>query len=118
MSGQHTNRYRRNAFLLCQEPSVCGLTHHSAGPAQKAAQADEFKRYTQTCADSTEVFVIFVDSQDLIAKTAHHLHQCDYMAATVYTRSAFEKLIRKHCEDRSKKLVFKSPIGKIMPTSS
>ncbi|AEJ01191.1 hypothetical protein Nit79A3_1357 [Nitrosomonas sp. Is79A3] len=72
-------------------------------------------RYTQTCADGTEVPVIF-DSQELIPKTAHHLHPCDYMAATAYTRSAFEKLIRKHCEDRSKKLVFKSQIGKIMLT--
>lgn len=61
------------------------------------------------------MLVIF-DSQDMIAKTAHHLHQCDYKAAAVYTLSAFEKLIRKHCEDRSKKLEFNSQIGKIMPT--
>jgi len=38
------------------------------------------------------------------------LQQCDYKAkaAAVYTRSAFEKLIRKQCEKNKKAVVFKS----------
>ncbi len=63
--------------------------------------------YAQLCKDGTEVPTIF-DDQDLIAKAQHHLQQCDYKAAAVYTRSAFEKLIRKHCEKKSKPVVFKS----------
>lgn len=67
--------------------------------------------YAQTCADGTEVPAVF-DDQDLVAKAEYHLQQCDYKAAAVYTRSAFEKLVRKHCEDKSKKLVFKSQLRK------
>ncbi len=51
MNGQHTNRYRRNACLLCQEPRVCDLAHHSTGLARKAAQVGEFKSYARTCAN-------------------------------------------------------------------
>ena len=32
----------------------------------------------------------------------------NYKAAAVYTRSAFEKIIRTYCEKKKKKLVFKS----------
>lgn len=63
--------------------------------------------YAQSCADGTEIPVIF-DNQDLLGKAQHHLQQCDYKAAAVYTRSAFEKLIRKHCEKNKKPVVFKS----------
>jgi len=62
--------------------------------------------YAQTCEDGTEIPIVF-DNQDLIAKAERHLQACDYKAAAVYTRSAFEKLIRKHCEKKGKKVVFK-----------
>jgi energy-coupling factor transporter ATP-binding protein EcfA2 len=63
--------------------------------------------YAQICKDGTEVPVIF-DDQDLIAKAEFHLQQCDYKAAAVYTRAAFEKSVRKHCEKKHKMVVFKS----------
>lgn len=63
--------------------------------------------YAQICKDGTEVPIIF-DDQDLIGKAEHHLQQCDYKAAAVYTRSAFEKLVRNYCEKKHKKVVFKS----------
>lgn len=63
--------------------------------------------YAQPCMGGTEIPIIF-DNQDLIAKAGHHLQQCDYKAAAVYTRSAFEKLVRRHCENKKKALVFKT----------
>lgn len=63
--------------------------------------------YAQSCADGTEIPIIF-DNQDLLAKAQQHLQQCDYKAAAVYTRSTFEKLIRKYCEKNKKAVVFKS----------
>jgi len=65
--------------------------------------------YAQTCDDGTEVPVIF-DNQDLISKARKHLQQCDYKAAAVYTRSAFEKLIRNYCEKKKKSVVFKARV--------
>lgn len=62
--------------------------------------------YAQPFKDEIETPIIF-DSQDLITKAEHHLQACDYKAAAVYTRSAFEKLIRKHCKDKRKKVTFK-----------
>ncbi|MBA1446016.1 MAG: ATP-binding protein [Chromatiales bacterium] len=62
--------------------------------------------YAQPSDDGTEVPIIF-DNQDLIAKAKYHLQRCDYKAAAVYTRSAFEKLIRKHCEKKKRAVVFK-----------
>ena len=56
-----------------------------------------------------EIPVIF-DNQDLIEKAENHLKRCDYKAAAVYARSAFEKLIRKHCEKKKKLIVFKSQL--------
>ncbi|MBM9538506.1 hypothetical protein [Desulfobulbus alkaliphilus] len=41
-----------------------------------------------------------------------HLAQCDYKAAAIYARSAFEKEIRQHCEKMQKKVVFKSQLKK------
>lgn len=75
-------------------------------------EADGWKTmefYTQICKDGTEVPVIF-DNQGLIGKAEHHLQQCDYKAAAVYTRSAFEKLVRNYCEKKKKALVFKSKL--------
>jgi len=63
--------------------------------------------YAKSCNDGTEVPVI-LDGQKLIAKAEAHLQQCDYKAAAVYARSAFEQLIRKQCEKKNKKVVFKS----------
>lgn len=62
--------------------------------------------YAQRCKDGTEAPLVF-DNQDLITKAEHHLQACDYKAAAVYTRSAFEKIIRKHCASTHKKVTFK-----------
>lgn len=62
--------------------------------------------YAQPCKDGTETPIVF-DDQDLIAKAERHLQACDYKAAALYTRSAFEKLLRKHCAKTSKKVPFK-----------
>lgn len=62
--------------------------------------------YAQPSDNGTEVPIIF-DNQDLITKAKYHLKQCDYKAAAIYTRSAFEKQIRKHCEKKKKAVVFK-----------
>lgn len=67
--------------------------------------------YAQTCVDGTEIPIIH-DDQDFITKAEHHLQQCDYKAAAVYTRSRFEKVIQKHCEDKKKSVVFKSRLYK------
>ncbi len=63
--------------------------------------------YAQTCKDGTEIPLIF-DDEDLLAKAKRHLAQCDYKAAAVYARSAFEKIIRKQCEKKKLPVVFKS----------
>lgn len=76
---------------------------------QSAWKCMEF--YAQICNDGTEVPVIF-DDQDLIAKAEKHLQECDYKAAAVYTRSAFEKLVRNYCEKKHKKVAFKSKLNK------
>ncbi|SOD19109.1 hypothetical protein SAMN06297164_2069 [Nitrosomonas ureae] len=70
------------------------------------------KRYAETCTYSTEVHVIF-DNQDLIIYIS--FVPMRIQDSRCFTRLTFEKLIRKHCEDRSKKLVFRSHVGKIMP---
>lgn len=73
---------------------------------QKAAwKTLEF--YAQSCADGTEIPLI-VGDKDFINKAEAHLNQCDYKAAAVYARSAFEKLIRSHCEKKRKAVTFKS----------
>lgn len=53
---------------------------------------------------------IVFDQQDLLAKANQHLTNCDYKSAAVYTRSAYEKIIRKACEDQGKKIVFKQKL--------
>ena len=67
--------------------------------------------YASTARQGFEVPVIF-DNQDLIARAEKHLQQSDYKAAAVYVRSAFEKIIRKYCEDKKKKVVFKRRLKK------
>ncbi len=80
---------------------------HARGFLEQNSDWKTLEFYAQPCADGTEIPIIF-DGQDLIAKAEHHLLKCDYKAAAVYTRSAFEKLIRKHCEKKKKAVVFKS----------
>jgi len=47
-----------------------------------------------------------IDNPDLLAKAERHLEQCDYKSAAVYTRSAFEKMIRNYCDKKRKKVTF------------
>lgn len=63
--------------------------------------------YAQECNDGTQIPLIF-DDQDLIAKAKAHLQACDYKAAAVYSRSAFEQLIRKFCEKKGKPIRYKA----------
>ena len=65
--------------------------------------------YAQPIGGGIDIPLIF-DDLDFIAKAESHLNLCDYKSAAVYTRSAFEKIIRKHCEKNNKKLIFKSRI--------
>ncbi|MFZ7112274.1 MAG: AAA family ATPase [Desulfatiglandales bacterium] len=67
--------------------------------------------YAQQSKDGMEIPVIF-DNHDLISKAKRHLQQNDYKAAAVYTRSAFEQIIRKYCEKKKKPVVFKSQLKK------
>jgi hypothetical protein len=48
-----------------------------------------------------------VYDKDFIVEAESHLSQCDYKAAAVYARSAFEKLIRRHCVKKKKAVTFK-----------
>ncbi len=65
--------------------------------------------YAQANKQDFEVPVIF-DGQNMISKAEKHMRQCDYKAAAVYVRSAFEKEIRKYCETKKKRVEFKSNI--------
>ena len=65
--------------------------------------------YAQETKEGFEIPYIF-DNQDFLTKAEYHLQHSDYKAAAVYTRSAFEKIIRTYCEDKKKKLVFKSKL--------
>jgi len=49
-----------------------------------------------------------IDNQDLLVKAHYHYDNADYKAAAVYTRSAFEKILRGYCEKSRKKLTFKT----------
>lgn len=80
---------------------------HARGFLEQKADWKTMEFYAQPCVDGTETPMI-VDDKDFISKAETHLSQCDYKAAAVYTRSAFEKLIRKHCEKKKKAVVFKS----------
>lgn len=65
--------------------------------------------YAQETKEGFEIPCIF-DNQDFLTKAEYHRNHSDYKAAAVYTRSAFEKIIRTYCEDKKKKLVFKSKL--------
>jgi len=62
--------------------------------------------YAQKTRDGFEIPCIF-DDQDLLTRAEAHHANSDYKAAAVYTRSAFEKIVREHCADKKKKVVFK-----------
>lgn len=63
--------------------------------------------YAQQTRKGYEIPCVF-DDQDLLKKAKHHMESCDYKAAAVYTRSAFEKSIRNYCEKKRIKITFKS----------
>ena len=48
-----------------------------------------------------------VDDVDFLAKAKGHLNRSDYKASAVYTRSAFEKILRNYCDKRQKKVRFR-----------
>lgn len=79
---------------------------HACGFLQQVAGWKTMEFYAQACADGTETPIV-VDDKDFIVKAEAHLTQCDYKAAAVYTRSAFEKEIRSFCKDKKKKIQFK-----------
>ena len=62
--------------------------------------------YAQQTSEGYEIPCIF-DDPDLLKKARYHLENCDYKAAAVYTRSAFEKCIRDYCQKKKKKIEFK-----------
>jgi len=80
---------------------------HVRGFLEQKAGWKTLEFYAQTCADGTETPLI-MDDKDFIAKAESHLNQCDYKAAAVYARSAFEKMICRHCEKKKKAVTFKS----------
>ena len=65
--------------------------------------------YAQETKEGFEIPCIF-DDQDFLKKAEFHLQHSDYKAAAVYTRSAFEQIIRTYCEKKKKRLVFKSKL--------
>lgn len=67
--------------------------------------------YAQQTKEGFEIPCIF-DNQELLTKAEYHLRHSDYKAAAVYTRSAFEQIIRSYCEKKEKKIAFKSSLKK------
>lgn len=65
--------------------------------------------YAEMTKEGYEIPKIF-DNQDLLTKAQYHFDNSDYKASAVYTRSAFEKIIRDYCEQKHKKIVFKSKL--------
>ena len=47
------------------------------------------------------------DEGDFLQKAKKHYDNCDYKAAAVYTRSAFEKTLQNYCKVKKKKIPFK-----------
>ena len=47
------------------------------------------------------------DDGDFLQKAKKHFADCDYKAAAVYTRSAFEKMLQIYCKKKKKKIIFK-----------
>lgn len=79
---------------------------HARGFLEQQSDWKTIEFYAQHCKEGIEIPLVF-DDQDLVSRAEHHLETCDYKAAAVYTRSAFEKFIRKHCEKKGKKVAFK-----------
>lgn len=65
--------------------------------------------YAEMTKEGYEIPKIF-DNQDLLNKAQYHFDNSDYKAAAVYTRSAFEKVIRNYCERKKKRIAFKSKL--------
>lgn len=65
--------------------------------------------YSEVTQEGYEIPKIF-DNQDLLTKAQYHFNHSDYKAAAVYTRSAFEKIVRNYCEKKRKRLTFKSKL--------
>ncbi|MFZ2169702.1 MAG: AAA family ATPase [Methylococcaceae bacterium] len=65
--------------------------------------------YAQETKEGYEIPLINDDS-DFLQKAEKYCNECDYKAAAVYTRSAFEKILRKYCEDKKKKITFKAKL--------
>jgi len=66
--------------------------------------------YAELTKEGYEIPKIF-DNQELLAKAKYHFDNSDYKAAAVYTRSAFEKIIRNYCEKKKKKITFKTKVN-------
>ena len=64
--------------------------------------------YAQETREGYEIPLI--NDGDFLQKAEKYYNECDYKAAAVYTRSAFEKILRKYCEDKKKKIIFKSKL--------
>lgn len=79
---------------------------YAKGTLEQKAGWKTMEFYAQTCKDGTEIPIVF-DNQDMIAKARYHLQQCDYKASAIYTRPAFEMLIRNYCKKKKKAIVFK-----------
>jgi energy-coupling factor transporter ATP-binding protein EcfA2 len=62
--------------------------------------------YAQETKQGYEIPLI-KDDGDFLHKAKKHFDSCDYKAAAVYTRSAFEKILQKYCKDKKKKIIFK-----------
>lgn len=61
--------------------------------------------YAQLTDKGYEIPCVIID-QGLLERAEAHLSSCDYKAAAVYTRSAFEKVIRNYCDKKRKKVTF------------
>lgn len=49
---------------------------------------------------------IIMDNPEFLERSRFHLGQCDYKAAAVYARSAFEKIIKDYCHKKNKKFPY------------
>lgn len=82
---------------------------HARSFLEGAAGWATLEFYTEISQAGFEIPKIF-DNQDLLTKATYHYTHSDYKAAAVYTRSAFEKIIRNYCEQKRKKIAFKSKL--------
>lgn len=62
--------------------------------------------YAQETREGYEIPLIHDDS-DFLQKAEKYCSDCDYKSAAIYTRSAFEKELRKYCQRKRKQIVFK-----------